>query len=136
MARSLEHAAAIDAALMANEQVGPTQVPDLSALPKVLEAAHQVLTEQLVRRGVDVPGVEGAAPGAPQPIAGEVNTREDVIRVLDKACDYFSRHEPSSPVPLLLRRAKRLVSKGFMDIIQDIAPDGVNQIKAIAGTEE
>ena len=135
---SLQQVSAIDAALMANEQVGQTRAPDLSALPKVLKAAKQILDEQLARRGVGVaPAAEGqAAPGAPQPIAGEVNTREDVIRVLDKACDYFSRHEPSSPVPLLLRRAKRLVSKDFMDIMQDIAPDGVKQIQTIAGTEE
>ena len=135
VARSLEHTAAIDASLMANEQVGPTQEPDLAALPEVLEAARQVLAEQLARRGVGVaPGAEDHT-GAPQPVAGEVNSREDVIRVLDKACDYFSRQEPSSPVPLLLRRAKRLISKDFMDIIQDIAPDGINQIKTIAGEE-
>ena len=56
------------------------------------------------------------------------------MRVLDKACDYFERHEPSSPVPLLLRRAKRLVSKDFMEILRDLAPDGVSQAENIGGT--
>ena len=142
--RSLEHQSAIDALLL--DRVGSHQAPDLMALPAVLKAAQEQLSGQLTRRGVGAeaaPAGDGwsgavtpAAADASAPIAGEVNSREDVIRVLDKACDYFSRHEPSSPVPLLLRRAKRLVSKGFMDIIQDIAPDGINQIKTIAGTEE
>jgi type VI secretion system protein ImpA len=137
--RSLQHVAAIDAAV--TEQVSASQAPDLSALPKVLEAARNVLGQKLARRGVA--GVAGAAPaggpgpaGAPQPIAGEVNSREDVIRVLDKACDYFARTEPSSPVPLLLKRAKRLVSKDFMDIMRDIAPDGLQQASTVTGVSK
>jgi type VI secretion system protein ImpA len=142
---SLEHLQSIDAQLLV--KVGSQHAPDLSALPAVLQAAQKVLSEQLTRRGaggaVPVggdPAAAAAAPAAggaaPQPIAGEVNSREDVIRVLDKACDYFARNEPSSPIPLLLRRAKRLVSKDFMDIMRDIAPDGVSQAETITGTKE
>jgi type VI secretion system protein ImpA len=132
--QSLEHVQAIDALLM--EKVGSSHAPDLGELPALLNSAKQILDEQLARRGVgEAP--EAAAPGAgPQPIAGEVNSREDVIRVLDKACDYFARNEPSSPVPFLLRRAKTLVSKDFMDIMRDIAPDGVHQAETITGTKE
>jgi type VI secretion system protein ImpA len=135
--RSLEHVEAIDALLM--EKVGASHAPDLGELPVLLKAARQILVEQLARRGVgEAPAETEAVPAgaAPQPIAGEVNSREDVVRVLDKACDYFARNEPSSPVPLLLRRAKRLVSKDFMDIIRDIAPDGVQQAETITGTKE
>jgi type VI secretion system protein ImpA len=137
--RSLEHLQSIDALLL--EKVGSHQVPDLAALPAVLKAAKQVLSEQLTRRGVGeaapaaAEGGAEAVAAAPQPIAGEVNSREDVIRVLDKACDYFARNEPSSPVPLLLRRAKRLVSKDFMDIIRDIAPEGVSQVETVTGAK-
>jgi type VI secretion system protein ImpA len=127
---------AIDALLM--EKVGASHAPDLDALPALLKPVKQILAEQLARRGAsEAPAAAEAAPGAaPQPIAGEVNSREDVIRVLDKACDYFARHEPSSPVPFLLRRAKRLVSKDFMDIMRDMAPDGVPQAEKITGTKE
>lgn len=136
VAQSLEHMQAIDALLM--EKVGSSQAPDLSGLPALLQAAQRILAEQLARRGVgEAPEAAAATSGAgPQPITGEVNSREDVIRVLDKACDYFTRHEPSSPVPFLLRRAKTLVSKDFMDIIRDIAPDGVLQAETITGTKE
>jgi type VI secretion system protein ImpA len=127
--------------LFVTEKVGVGQAADLSALPHLLRSAQQVMAERLSRRGVgvEVSGEEGAAAGssedgAPQPITGDIRSREDVVRLLDKACDYFERHEPSSPVPLLLRRAKRLVSKDFMEILRDLAPDGVEQAENIGGT--
>ena len=130
------------------EKVGSTQAPDLSDLPSVLGEVRDEMVSQLSRRGVSAEGsgagegaaAGGAPAGAPAgapgaaPIAGEVNTREDVIRVLDKACLYYERHEPSSPVPLLLKRAKRLVSKDFMEILRDLAPDGVDQAEKISGS--
>ena len=66
----------------------------------------------------------------------KTNTREDVIRALDKACRYYESHEPSSPVPLLLKRAKRLVAKDFMEILRDLAPEGVSQAEKISGSGE
>jgi type VI secretion system protein ImpA len=134
--RAVEHTDAIDSTL--TEQVGYSNTCDFSPLKAVLAAAQSVLNAQLARRGVGVVVEEGAAavegaPGAAQPLAGEISSREDVIRVLDKACDYFERHEPSSPVPLLLKRAKRLISKSFLDIMRDLAPDGVPQAETIGG---
>jgi type VI secretion system protein ImpA len=55
--------------------------------------------------------------------------------MLDRICDYYSRNEPSSPVPLLLRRARSLVTKDFMGIMQDLAPAAIAQIEAIRGSE-
>jgi type VI secretion system protein ImpA len=55
---------------------------------------------------------------------------------LDKLCDYFDRNEPSSPVPILLRRAKRLINKSFMDIVRDMASNGVSQVELLRGSEE
>jgi type VI secretion system protein ImpA len=58
------------------------------------------------------------------PASGSVNCRDDVIRSLDRICRYYAQHEPSSPVPLLLQRAKRLVTMDFHEIVQDLAPEG------------
>jgi type VI secretion system protein ImpA len=133
--QAVAHAEAIDTKL--TEQVGYSNSCDFTPLKAVLRAAQSVLNERLARRGVGVAVVEGVAAEAggvvAQPIAGEVSSREDVVRVLDKACDYFERHEPSSPVPLLLKRAKRLISKSFLDIMRDLAPDGVPQAETIGG---
>ncbi len=70
---------------------------------------------------------------ATAPISGEIASREDVARMIDKICTYYAKYEPSSPVPLLLVRAKRLLSKSFIEIMEDLAPDGVRQIQVISG---
>jgi len=79
--------------------------------------------------------------GSPVSVSGAmmssgINNRTDVINMLDKICEYYSTHEPSSPIPLLLKRAQRLVSKSFVEIMQDIAPDGVSQLRVISGESD
>ena len=66
-----------------------------------------------------------------------ISSRQDVIRLLDQICVYYDQNEPASPVPLLLKRAKRLVEKNFFEIMQDVAPESVAQIqKLIGGAKE
>jgi type VI secretion system protein ImpA len=67
---------------------------------------------------------------------GEITCREDVVRMLDKACQYFARNEPTSPVPLILERAKRLIGKNFLEILRDMAPDGLQQAQNVAGVTD
>ena len=55
--------------------------------------------------------------------AGRFSSRQDAIRALDAVADFFRRNEPSSPIPLFVERAKRLVSKDFLEVLADIAPD-------------
>jgi type VI secretion system protein ImpA len=131
-----EHVVAIEADL--TERVGSGSSASLEPVVAELKQADAVLTEQLKRRGVFDAPPEGAAAGADgeaaaQALTGEILSREDVIRALDKICDYYSRHEPSSPLPLLLVRAKRLVTLGFLEIIEDVAPDALAQAKTIMG---
>jgi type VI secretion system protein ImpA len=58
------------------------------------------------------------------------------LRLLDLACQYYRRHEPSSPLPLLVERAQRLAEKNFLDILRDLAPDGVMQAQTIIGNRD
>ena len=81
-------------------------------------------------------GTPAAAPAVAGRISGEVTSREDALRALDKISQYFRRHEPSSPVPLILERAKRIIDKDFMDILKDLSPDGVSQARTIFGLED
>ena len=138
---AMEHAVAIEVALDA--RVGASQSPDLSGFVSELKAALHVVNEQLVRRGVGVVGSDDNAgeaggdnnggQGQQAGISGAINGRDDVIKVLTKVCDYYQKHEPSSPIPLLLERAKRLVPKNFMEILEDMAPDGIAQAVKVAG---
>jgi type VI secretion system protein ImpA len=64
-----------------------------------------------------------------------IQKREDAIEALDKIIRWFASNEPSSPLPMLLRRAKRLSSMSFIEILKDISPDGVSQAVLIGGNE-
>jgi type VI secretion system protein ImpA len=60
-------------------------------------------------------------------------TRAQVIDQLELICSYYAQHEPSSPIPLLLRRVKRLAGMQFIDIVRDLAPAGLAEIENLAG---
>ena len=80
------------------------------------------------------PSAAAAATAAIARASGAITTREDAIRALDRVCEWLERNEPSHPAPLLIRRAQRLMSKSFVDIIRDLVPDGLSQVERIAGT--
>ena len=67
---------------------------------------------------------------------GSIRTREDVVRTLGSVCDWIERNEPSNPAPLLIRRAQRLMSLSFMDLVRDLAPEGLAQVERIAGVSD
>lgn len=129
------------------DRIGVTQAPDLSALVGVLKEIRQVLAEQLQQHGAGPVGEapttevaaaglsEGGGGGGQRLVVGEIASREDVIRMLDRICEYFNRHEPSSPVPFLLKRARSLVTKDFMAILNDLAPGGTEQANLIFGIQ-
>ena len=78
--------------------------------------------------------------GAPLPATaaragGPLSSRADVLRELDRICAYYDAHEPASPVPMLLRRAKRLVNMSFFDIVRELAPSGVSEVETLRGPE-
>jgi len=139
--RSLEHLAAINAALA--EVLDPVQAPDLDPLEKQLKLIGGILQERVDRRAAEgdsgVAGEDGAGAAAggaaPGGVPGRINSREEALRVLDLVSEYFERSEPSSPVPILLKRAQRLVSKDFMEILKDLAPDGLSQAETFRGSE-
>lgn len=84
------------------------------------------------------PAAEGGAPSAPRPmrgVSGTVDTRADVIKALGLIYTYYRNNEPSSPVPLILQRAERLVDKDFMAIVTDLTPDAVRQLQVITGKQ-
>jgi type VI secretion system protein ImpA len=67
---------------------------------------------------------------------GPITTRAEAMRLLELVRDYYARYETSSPLPLLIERAMRLADKDFMDILRDLAPDGLGQAQNIAGPRD
>jgi len=121
------------------QTIGADQAPDLEALLAELRGIQNRLTPYLPAGLVSTGPTEQRGPaeagatGAGKPLSGEIQSRQDVVRLLDKICEYYSRTEPSSPVPCVLRRAQRLAEMDFMQIIQDLTPDALNQIRQITG---
>jgi type VI secretion system protein ImpA len=67
---------------------------------------------------------------------GAIGSRQDAVAALDAVAEFFRRTEPSSPIPLFLARAKRLVSKDFLEVLADIAPDAVAQARVAGGLRD
>jgi type VI secretion system protein ImpA len=120
--------------------VGPKRAPDLTPLSAELIAMRSRVSS-FIRAGT-VPAVASAAEaheGAHKPavsLEGEIRSREDVLNLLQRICQYYERTEPSSPVPLVLKRAARLAEMDFMQIIQDLSPEAVSQIRTVTGEKE
>jgi len=148
LARAL--AAVVNIELILVRQVGSSQALNLDALTRPLKKAHEFLARQQSGEAAGGTAADGAAAhGAPivlaagdapvraarAGISGDIASRDDVLRMLDKLVEYYGRHEPSSPIPILLARAKRLVPMNFFEIMQDLAPDGVAQLTVIRGPD-
>jgi type VI secretion system protein ImpA len=65
--------------------------------------------------------------------SGSVGSREEVLVAIDAILDYYRECEPSSPLPLLLMRARRLAGLSFMEILQDICPEGLPRARSLVG---
>jgi type VI secretion system protein ImpA len=120
-------------------KVGTLNALRLAELLDVLGQMERLLGARLAARGegeTHETHAESAGGAELRPLtAGQVSSRDDVIRLLDRICEYYERHEPSSPIPVLLRRCKRLVPMQFMDIVRDLVPDGLSQLEVIRGPE-
>jgi type VI secretion system protein ImpA len=136
-----------------SDRLGPAIGPNLELLTKELKAISRFQTAWVaMRKNVDnseaaitVEATNGlmvaSTPNAQaQPTAVVkgpfvITRREDVIEGLDKIIQWLERNEPSSPLPMLLKRAKRLSTMSFLDILRDISPDGLSQAVVIGGPQ-
>lgn len=118
--------------------VGSSQAVAFDSLSSLLKELQKTLApyaapnEAVESAGESAPVVGGTQAEGPG-ISGSVRSRQDVIRVLEQICDFYRRTEPSSPVPLILQRARRLVDMDFVQLLTDLAPESLNQINVIAG---
>jgi type VI secretion system protein ImpA len=141
---ALASAVELEAALV--RHVGSAQALSLGPLTRQLRRMADLLASR-APAAPDVPdaapaaddgaagqGGGGAAPRAAA-ITGDVASRADVVRMIDKILAYYQRYEPSSPVPMLLERAKRLAPMSFMEIMENLAPDSMQQLNVIRGPQ-
>jgi type VI secretion system protein ImpA len=123
--------------------VGATRAPDLTPLAAELLSMQKRIEPYLPASSVSaanqasVPESGPSLPAASKALSltGEIRSREDVVRLLHKMCEYYAQAEPSSPVPLVLKRAARLAEMDFMQIIKDMSPETIAQIQTITGEQ-
>jgi len=120
-----------------SESAGTDAAPAVEPLASVIGRIAQALRVQLAAHpdaaAAGVGAAEGAAPGAAGAIGGPIASRQDAIRALDAVAEFFKRTEPSSPIPLFLTRARRLVAKDFLEVLADIAPEALPQARTAGG---
>lgn len=148
-AKALEDVVAIEAIFDAKVPAAAPDMSDLAALLRQVLAkfATAGFGESEAPGGSDDGGGAGdsgrdaarggggfAAAGSGGP--GTVSTQQDVKNMLDRIIAYYARSEPSSPVPMLLERAKRMVGADFLTIIKQMAPDGIQNVHLIGGITE
>jgi|GEM_PF-1810542 len=124
-------------------QGGVEAAPEFSTLATPLARTLKLVRDHLATRaGADSAAAEGDGAAAASNGAGGgvavagIRSREDATRALDAVAAYFRTNEPSSPIPLLLERTKRLVAKDFLAVLEELAPDALAQAKAASGVRD
>jgi type VI secretion system protein ImpA len=131
-------------------ELGSSNTLNLSELKKLLKECSNFLSHSLSSKGVENDVIldenqlvkeeekEGGLTNrlAVKSPTGSIENNQDVIRVLKAVCEYYQKNEPSSPVPILVERSIKLVGKSFIDIMKDIAPQGLDQVYVIRGEQD
>ncbi|NBZ88816.1 type VI secretion system protein TssA [Stagnihabitans tardus] len=152
LAKTLEAARTILADLKAIDRkvmdAAPGAGVDLGDLQKLAQAmvrhmgefAAGEAPEAAVEEEEEAPAFAGAAQNRGTPsrggAPGTIESAADARAALDRVIDYFKRYEPSSPVPIILERAKRLVGADFLTIIKDMAPEGMEMVRTVGGLKD
>lgn len=140
------HADAIEAVF--TEKCGDAGSIDLTLLRTLLRDAAVNITRRKADGGAsdNADGAEGEAAdagageggggggggGRGRGMSGDVGSVRDVNLALDKIIRYYESYEKSSPVPLFMKAAQRVVDKDFMEIHKVLTPDVVTMLSNIA----
>lgn len=109
---------------MANGAVKPTPPPEEPVSPA--RNGHGAETMASVASLAE-PGV-----GLPD----RISSRDDVVKCLDLVVAFYDRTEPSSPIPHLARRVRRMVHMDFVELMEDLAPSGLKEFRLLAGVPD
>lgn len=133
------------------EKCGDGIGPNITPLATVLKDAVTQLTRRLAGETSgevaedgaadsgegDLSGSPGGSGGGSGPgISGNVANPQDALKALDRVIMYYESREPSSPIPLIIKCAKRMVGLGFLDISKVLTPDVVQMLVTVSTPPE
>jgi len=134
--RALGSLSSMDAIM--RREGGNQAAPNFELLSATLKKVELVLRARLANR-IDTGAGTSDEQGSDETVTGNaiavgaIKSREDAMRAIDAAAEFFRRNEPSSPVPLFLDRARRLVAKDFLEVLADVAPDALPKVRSAGG---
>lgn len=120
----------------ADGDTGTNFQPTYEMLEQVRKGVAAFLQGQPEGDAEAISGANGAGyadaerPAGPN-FSGGIDSREDVVRAMDAIADYYKRKEPGSPVPFALRRARVWVSLDFLEVLEDIAPNSLDEARRV-----
>lgn len=129
-----------------DDRIDAAEAPDMQRLAEVLKPVARGLERLRAAAAASEspddasaqPGDAAGGGGATAAGAGgssAVQNREDVHRALERVCAYLEKHEPSNPASLFARRAQRMLSMPFLDIMRELSPDSVSHLETLTGKQ-
>jgi type VI secretion system protein ImpA len=122
---------------------GSEGAPEFDPLVAPLEQIRSMLAAQLSERAAQsaalaAPAGDAQGESGAQAVigVGSIRSRDDAARALDAVAAFFRKNEPSSPVPIVVERARRLIAKDFLEVLADMAPDGLDEARRIGGIRD
>ena len=120
-----------------DERVSVAEAPDMDRLDGVLKPVAQGFARLSSAAAAEAEAVSEFASDDGTITdgrgSGVVQSREDARRALDRVCEYLERNEPSNPASLFARRAQRLLSMPFLDIMRELSPDSMSHLEMLTG---
>ena len=124
------------------DRVGYAAAPELQPLVTVLTGIRDLMPG--AREAASEVGAEGDGGGAAGEagsrrggsrggLSGGIESRNDALRAIDIVCEYLERTEPTNPAQLLLRRARKLMDKNFVELVRELAPESLNEVARVMG---
>ncbi|MEI9411951.1 type VI secretion system protein TssA [Mesorhizobium salmacidum] len=149
---------AVDTALNAHIDGNGAAVPDLKKfLQRLLTTLEWNSSAAAVANGAAKPAPQPSQPASTPPRNGHgaetmasvassaqtstglpdrIYSRDEVVKCLDLVVEFYDRTEPSSPIPHLARRVRRMVHMDFVELMEDLAPSGLKEFRLLAGVSD
>jgi len=101
-------------------------------------SARDAEAAEAAGEGGDAEGAEGELGGAggsagKPPRSGGLASRADAVRILQQVATFLRKAEPSSPAPMFIDRAVKLLQMDFTSIVKELMPDSRDRIEMLGG---
>ena len=123
------------------DRVGYENAPELQPLVEAVQAIGSLMPQaegesgDAHTSGDDFGSGDSDTParGSGRGLGDAIESRDDALRAIDMVCEFLERTEPTNPAQMLLRRARRLVNKNFLELVRELAPEALGEVARIMG---